>query len=368
MIKGIVCSLLLCSIAYAQAAPPSSPTPRPSSQAPTTPAPAAPPAAAELPPNAPVITIAGFCPGTSSASDAKSPDCKTVVTKAEFEKLIDTLNPKMPPQARQSVANDYAKMLVFADDAKKRGLEDTPRFKELVKFITMQVAAQELVRNLQEQSKPTEAEVDKYYKDNAAKYEEISLKRIFIPRNNPNAKPTDPKPTDDDLKKEGEKARTELTSDADFDKVQKEIYDAKGYKTPPPPTTIPNWRKDAVPPAQASLFDLKQGELSQVMVEPAGAYIYKVVEKKTIPLDTVKAEIESKLGSEQMRTKMDQLTSSVKPELNEAYFRTFQGPGPGMIGPAARPTMNGGPAPAPQNRPARPAAQKAPTPSPTPTK
>lgn len=360
MIKALVSSVLLCSIAYAQAAP------APSAQAPKPPAS---PAAAELPPTAPVITIQGFCPGTSAA-EKKSPDCKTVITKAEFEKLIDTLNPKMPPQARQSVANDYAKMLVFADDAKRRGLEDTPRFKELVKFITMQVAAQELVRSIQEQTKPSPAEVEKYYHDNASKYEEVSLKRIFIPRNNPNAKPTDPKPTDEDLKKEGEKARAEIAAGADFDKVQKEIYDAKGYKTPPPPTTIPNWRKDSVPPAQASLFELKQGDLSQVMVEPAGAYVYKVMEKKTIPLDTVKMEIESRLGNDQMRSKMEELTSSVRSELNEAYFRTFQGPGPGMIGPAGmRPPANaGGPAPAAQNHVAQPAAQKSPMPSPTPKK
>src|SRR5581483_10572894 len=302
MIKAIVCTLLLGSIAFAQAIPPMNP---PQMSKPAVPA----PAAADIPPNAPVITIAGFCPN-APAAEKKSPQCKTVVTKAEFEKLIDTLNPKMPPQARQSVATDYAKMLVFADDAKRRGLEDTPRFKELVKFITMQVAAQELVRNLQEQTKPSQADVEKYYNDNASKYEEISLKRIFIPRNTPNAKPTDPKPTDDDLKKEGEKARAELASGADFDKVQKEIYDAKGYKAPPPPTTVTDWRRESVPPAQASLFDLKKGELSPVMVEAAGAYIYRVEDKKSIPLETVKTEIETRLGSEQMRAKMESLTSS----------------------------------------------------------
>jgi hypothetical protein len=354
MLKALVCSLLLGSVAFAQAALPHPSVPMAS------PTPA--PAAAELPPTAPVITIAGFCPN-APAAEKNSPACKTVITKAEFEKLIETLNPKMPPQARQSVAGDYAKMLVFADDAKKRGLEDTPRFKTLVKFVTMQLAAQELVRSMQEQTKPSAAEVEKYYQDNKSKYEEISLKRIFIPRNNPNAKPTDPKPTDDELKKEGEKALEEIASGADFDKVEKEIYDSKGYKTPPPPTTIPNWRKEAVPPAQASLFDLKQGELSQVMVEPAGAYIYKVVEKTTIPLDTVKPEIESRLGSEQMRTKMEQLTSSLKPELNEAYFRGMA-PGPGMIGPAA---MHGGPV-SPQNHVMQPAAQEAPMPSSTPKK
>ena len=100
------------------------------------------------------------------------------------------------------------------------------------------------------------------------------------------------------------------------------------------------------------------------MVEPAGAYVYRVEEKKNIPLETVKAEIESRLGSEQMRGRMEELTNSVKPELNEAYFRSFQAPGPGMIGPAGGPvSSNSGVAPsAPkQVTVTRPAAQKATT-------
>jgi len=267
----------------------------------------------------------------------------------------------MPAQARQSVAGDYAKMLVLSDDAKKRGLEDTQRFKELLSFVRMQVAAQELIRNLQEESKPTDAEVQKYYQDNSSKYEEISLKRIFIPRNTPNAKPTDPKPTDESLKAEGEKIRARLAAGEDFDKVEKEIYVDKGYKTPAPPTGVPNWRRDAVPPAQASLFDLKPGELSPVMVEPAGAYIYKLEEKKVTPLETMKTEIVSQMTNQKMHASMDALTSSIKPELNEAYFRslTAGAPGPGMIGPAGSPSsrMSMGPRSTAQQAAPSPASQ-----------
>ena len=330
MLKTFVAALLLSSCMYAQLAPTASPA-----QAPET--------AAEIPPTAPVITLAGLCPNAAAGTPKTSPECKTVVTKAEFEKIIDTLNPKLPPSARQNVAADYAKMLVFSDLAKKRGLEDTPRFKELLQFLKMQVAAQELVRSVQEESKPSQAEIQKYYDANPSKFEEVSLKRLFIPRNTPNAKTTDPRPTDESLKAEGEKARARLVAGEDFDKVEKDIYDSKGYKVPPPPTSIPNWRREAAPPAQAPVFDLKQGEFSSVMVEPAGAYVYKLEQKKAIPLEEVKNEIESQLGSEKMRANMDALTSSVKPEMNEAYFRSLGAPPPsrpGMVGPAVNAPNN----------------------------
>ncbi|HUN88043.1 MAG TPA: peptidylprolyl isomerase [Terriglobales bacterium] len=301
---------------------------------PSAPAPGSPktptPSTADVPPTAAVITLPGFCPDAPKGTDPKSPACKTVVTKAAFEKLIDTLNPKMPPPARQSVANEYAKMLVLSDEAKKQGLTETQHYKDLLTFLKMQVAAQELLRHVQEETKPTPAEVEAFYKADTAKYEEISLKRIFIPRNSPTAKPDDKKPTNEELMAEGEKARAQLAAGADFDKVQKDIYEQRGYKTPPPPTTIPNWRRESIPPQQAALFDLKQGEFSPVMVEPAGAYIYRVESKSTVPLDQVRAEIESQLASQRMRAKMDELTQSIKPELNQAYFGTLglQAPGP----------------------------------------
>jgi len=340
MHKTVLSVLLLFCCAFAQTAPPTPPhglkvsgaNPAPSQK------PAEPSAAAEIPSTEPVITLAGFCPDAPAGTDPKSPDCKTVITKGQFEKLVDTLNPKMPPQARQNIAGDYSKMLVFSNEAKKRGLEDTQRFKDLLKFVSMQVASQELIRNMQEQAKPSDAEMQKYYQENASKYEEISLKRIFIPRNSPSAKPDDKKPTDEELKAEGEKAKAKIAAGEDFDKLQKEIYAAKGYNTPPPPTSIPNWRRDSVPPSQKDLFNLKDGELSAVMVEPAGAYVYKIDKKQTIPFESVKAEIESQLTNQKMRAEMEALTNSIKPELNQAYFRAFAPtPSEGIVGPAVTP-------------------------------
>ncbi|MGZ4816111.1 MAG: peptidylprolyl isomerase, partial [Terriglobales bacterium] len=277
--------------------------------------------------------------------DANSPDCKTVVTKAAFEKLVNILNPKMPGATRENLANDYAKMIVLSHDAKKRGVENTERYKELVRFATMQLASQELFHMMQEESKPTEAEVDKYYHDHLPKFEEISLKRIFIPRNRADAKAEDKMPTDEDLQAEGEKLKARLHGGEDFDKVQKEVYTSKGYEAPPPPTNISGWRAESLPPDQKSLAELKQGELSPVMVEAAGAYIYRLEEKKTAPLETVKPGIEAELSKEALNAKMQALLSSIKPELNNAYFHPPAPPAAPAEGVVAPPGAPEGPEP-----------------------
>jgi len=80
----------------------------------------------------------------SPADKTKASDCKTVVTRAEFEKLIDALSPNMPAPARRQLATRYAMGLVMAHEAHKMGIDQGPRFEELLRIARLQVASQQL--------------------------------------------------------------------------------------------------------------------------------------------------------------------------------------------------------------------------------
>ena len=339
--------LLFSAVLSAQVVAPPQTNPAPASQPSSIPpllaAPSSPAAqpAVDVPPSAAVITLHGLCP--DQATDAKSPACQTVITRSEFEHLTEVLSPTMSGAAKQSLANDYARMLVISSEARKRGLEKTGHFKELVNFVKLQVLAQELFRSYQEQAKPSAAEVEKYYNDNVAKYEELSLKRLFIPRNRPDqvqalqqpgdAAAANPKPaTDAELQASAEKLLARLVAGEDFEKLQKEVYESAGYKTPPPPSTISNWRKEAVPTNEQQLFELKAKEFSKIMMEPAGAYIYQIQEKKVIPFAEVKPQIESTMTNERLHQLVDGVMAGVKPEMNQAYFSSLAASSPGTAG------------------------------------
>ena len=103
--RGVTC-LLLGALAWGQAAdstspPPAAPAQNPAAQ--SNPQPAAPPAetkapeAANIPPDGAVITIQGLC-DNPPADKTKASDCKTVITRAEFEKL------ELPIRLRDFVA------------------------------------------------------------------------------------------------------------------------------------------------------------------------------------------------------------------------------------------------------------------------
>jgi hypothetical protein len=270
---------------------------------------------------------------TTTAAKAKaSGDCKTVVTKAEFESLADALQPNMTLATKRMLADRYPKMLAFAAEAHKRGLDETPDFKKVLQFYRMQILTQELARNVKEQSeKIPQAEIDKYYKDNPAEFEQASLQRLYIPKqkqvepaaDKPEAKSADQQKSDEEaLKKEADTLHTRAAAGEDFDKLQKEAYEAAALKGTPPQTNVGQLTRDELPVTHRSVMDLKAGEVSQVIAEPNGYYIYKVVSKDEKPLDAVQAEIRTKLAQQTFQDEMQRIETSAKTELNEAYFGT----------------------------------------------
>src|SRR5208282_588124 len=100
----LVC-LLLAGLAYGQAAQPATP-PAAGAKAEASTS-AAPEKAAEVKvgPDDPVITLKGFCADATQQGDA----CKTVITRAQFEKLVETTQPGMPPAMRRNLASNYAR-------------------------------------------------------------------------------------------------------------------------------------------------------------------------------------------------------------------------------------------------------------------
>src|SRR5271170_4053667 len=108
---------------------------------------ALPDSAESVPATAAVLTITGVCkpqPKPAAAKAGAAPakpaaktapaDCKTVITKAEFEKLVDSLTSHPTPQLRKQLAAAYPSILAFAQAAQKLGLDKTAKFEAQMKF------------------------------------------------------------------------------------------------------------------------------------------------------------------------------------------------------------------------------------------
>ena len=353
MLSRCCIAVLLTSLAWAQAAPPSQqkpgPTAAPQAQAPPQRVPVAPPPPDEKPltPDTPVLTVAGLCSKPPSAQAAEDPECKTVVTKEQFDALINAISPDMPANNRRQLGNLYAQSLVFSSLAKQRGLDGKPATEVLLNFQRMQLLGQLLVREMQQEAANVPpAEVEKFYNEHQDQFQEASLKRVFIPKNRPGAKT---QPDEAAVKAEADQIRARAVAGEALENLQRDLYQADGFSSPPPPTDMGAVRRESLPPSEAQVFDIKPGEVSQPIAEPAGFYVYKLESKRTLAIESAKPDIEKSLAQQRMQEQIQGLAKLVKPSFNEAYFAAAPGAPP-------PPTLGARPAPAPQV--AKPVAPK----------
>jgi hypothetical protein len=83
-----------------------------------------------------------------------------------------------------------------------------------------------------------------------------------------------------------------------------------------------NMRKTSIPTTDASIFDLKKGEVSQVFTDPTGYRIYKVEEVQNAPLASVHEEIQRTLQGQNMKSEFESIQNSTKTTFDESYFVT----------------------------------------------
>ena len=320
------------------------------------------PSLAALPANTPVITINGLCgvslngtakspslPGTAkAATSASSPqDCKTQVTRAEFEHLTKTVAAGAPVTVYRQIASRYVQVLTAANEGVKLGVEKDPEFNdqltEQLALVRLQMLAQYAERKLQaEASNISEAEQRAYYDQNPSAFEQVTLTRIFVPRNVPPAgaaaQPAVPSPAPDS-EAIAESARKQLAAGDDPEKVQKSIYEQLKNSTTPPTTNFGTRRRGALPPTQEQkVFSLNPHDVSEVMSDSIGHVIYRLESKQVLPFDQVKDEIKRKLTQQRLEDSKQKIMSTSKADYNEAYFgpeTAAPRPGPAGAPPAA---------------------------------
>jgi PPIC-type PPIASE domain len=297
-----------------------------------------PDSASAVAPDAAVLTIKGLCTENTPKSEASSPDaaCQTVVTRAQFEQLANAIHPNMPPTTKRQLASSYPRLLAMAREAEQRGLDRQTHFEEMIAFARLQILAQDLVHSIEDAAAQVPAkDIEDYYQNNSASFERASLERIIVPNirqaEEPKNKnkdkggaPSDAQAKEQDdkeaMKKEAEELRTHAAAGEDFTKLQKEAYESAGLNTPPPPTSLVKTRRASLPPAHQSAFEMKPGEVSPVISDAGGYYIYKLVAKEIEPLGEAEAEIHKTLEKQRMRAMMQKVQDSVTTDVNQAYF------------------------------------------------
>lgn len=280
-------------------------------------------------PGAAVITIDGLCgdPATKKTAPSK---CKTVITRAQFEALIQLVQPNLAPADRRNFAANYADTLIRAQQAREMGLDASPRFEALMKLrrdMTLQLLLAQAIAEKAQQV--PDVDIEQYYKDNRENFEEIELQELYVPAAQQIpavGNPEDVQERKQDsilaMRKVAEELRTRALAGEDFAQLQAVAYKDAGYgATAPAKVEIQERRRRDLRSAQeVSVMDLKPGEISKLFDEPNGHYLYKAGAKRVLPLAEVRDEILKKLRGERLQRSLQEVKQYATATLDENYF------------------------------------------------
>jgi len=254
------------------------------------------------------------------------------------------VQPDWSPAQRRQFAGSYAEALILANQARKLGLDSGPRFENLMKMQTEFVLQYLLAQALQERAENVpEEEIAKYYKEHSQSFDEIEVQRVYVPIAQLFSKTglpsteiwTRDRAGMDAMKKAADELHARARKGEDFATLQEDAYKAANYSSnqDKPSEVAQKLRRAGIPTSQQSLMDLKPGDVSPIFAESNGYFFYKVMARRTLSMDNVRAEIQKKLSVERLRRFQTEARESAKATLDESYFRVSSAPSPGNDAP-----------------------------------
>ncbi len=276
--------------------------------------------------DASVIVISGLCDNRPKSDGAVS-DCKTIITRAEFEKIVAAIQPNMSARAKPEFANEYADDLVMAKRAQELGLDKSPGFEEQMKVARIEILVRELKKLVRDEAdQVSEKQIGDYYRQNAASFEEADLDRVYVPTIQ--GPLTAGAASDSEQRKRqseqvtrefADQLRARALAGQDFTKLQQEAYDRAGIKSPAN-VTMAKVRRVSLPPTHAMVMQSNPGEVSAVLPLNNGYYIYRLRGKAMLTLEAAHDEIKGILRSQRIQEETRKVEESATSTLNESYF------------------------------------------------
>lgn len=267
----------------------------------------------EVGPKDAVMTIHGLC--ADKKQDASN--CTIVVSREQFEPVlrISLLTAsKSSPVTPRDVAKDYLDVLIYGQAGIRAGLEQDPRFADIMKLSRKRALSDMYHVILDEQAQEASAsEIKDYYNHNSRHFEELRLRIVSVPKGEGKNSP--------EIARIASALRDRAARGEDMDKLQHEAYEATGMKSKVPGTMMSPIRLGAMDQStESKILALKPGELTDVIELPSAYVCYQFVSRRIIPLEEAKPEITAGIYQQKLPALMRAAGEHIRVDFNERYF------------------------------------------------
>lgn len=279
------------------------------------------PSTATLPLDYTVLTIDGLCPAQAKTQAGK--DCKTVVTRREFEKLVNALNPAMTKFERRQLAGNYAQALTLANEAVRRGLDKRPEVQERLRYARLRTLASETASEIYKDStRSSDSQIAAYYNQNKLTFEKFTLERLFVPREKQGEASS---PQEAEMKSLAERMQARAAAGENFAALQKEANTISGIKGEVD-VEMSDVSRRVLPENHQQVFDLSAGQVSSLISDDTGYYVYKIVSRDVPSLSAARRQVELELQNHNQTSAFSRIRDAARTTINESYFEKYDPP------------------------------------------
>lgn len=279
-------------------------------------------------PDVPVISVHGLC--EDSHREPVGKNCVTIITRAQFHKLVADIQPNMPLSAQRQFATRYVEILIMAQKAHQMGMDQGTEFEAHMEIARVSILSEALSDALRERAHISDKEIADFYHQHLENYQKANLQRMYIPRiqqlPSPTEKLTEEQQRDrtheseNTMRAVAEKLHARAEAGENFNDLQDEALNLAGIHAGHSDTSLGETRRSQLPPKQAFVMDLKPGEVSAVIPDVSGYVIYRVESNSTEPLSDVQNDIRSALTAERVQEQLKAFLEAANPLLEERYF------------------------------------------------
>ncbi len=246
------------------------------------------------------------------------------ITAAQFDQIVDSLNGQYRAIARgagrKRFAENLARILSLAEEARRRKMEEAPGFKIQAQFAADTVLANSVYEDVSKNLKLDEIELRKYYEDHKSEYQQVHARHILI---RAQGSPSPVKP--------GRKDLTDAEALARVQGIRKRLLAGEDFATvaaaESDDTTSANGgdlgffgRGQMVPSFEEAAFSLTPGKVSEPVKTQFGYHILRVEAVKYRTFEEVRPEIEAHLRPDRLQKAVDEILKKTPVTLDVDFF------------------------------------------------
>jgi parvulin-like peptidyl-prolyl isomerase len=253
------------------------------------------------------------------------------LTAGELVALLRGASPQIQQNLRANPKQflvELARMNGLVEYAEKEGLPEKSPYREQLDWVRSDLLSQAILNDFNLRNPVSPEEEKQYYESHRDDFTEARVKVIYVSfAADPRAKSADGRTyrSEEEARALMESLRKQIQDGADFtDLVKKHSEDADSRAKDGELGIIR--RKDQVPDhIKEAIFALKPGQVSEVVRQPNGFYLFRVEEIRTKTLDEVRDEVNREAQSAKFQGWFDGIRKSVAVTYeNEGYFRPAQ--------------------------------------------